>query len=29
MRDRRLTTLDEAAILAEMRRIGETVRQMR
>jgi 5-methylthioadenosine/S-adenosylhomocysteine deaminase len=29
MRDRRLTALDEAAILAEMRRIGETVRQMR
>ena len=29
MRDRRLTALDEAAILSEMRSIGETVRQMR
>ncbi|WP_417911514.1 amidohydrolase [Candidatus Electronema sp. TJ] len=29
MRDRRLTTLDENAILAEMERIGATVRQMR
>jgi len=27
MRDRRLTTLDEAAILAEMEKIGETVRR--
>jgi 5-methylthioadenosine/S-adenosylhomocysteine deaminase len=29
MRDRQLTTLDEAAILAEMGRIGSAVRQMR
>ncbi len=29
MRDRQLTTLDEAAILAKMGRIGETVRAMR
>jgi 5-methylthioadenosine/S-adenosylhomocysteine deaminase len=29
MRDRRLTTLDEAAILENMKQIGETVREMR
>lgn len=29
MRDRRLTTLDEAAVLAEMEKIGKTVQQMR
>ena len=28
MRDRQLTTLDEPAILAEMRRIGEKVRNL-
>ncbi|MCI5122290.1 MAG: S-adenosylhomocysteine deaminase, partial [Candidatus Electrothrix sp. AUS4] len=28
MRDRKLTTLDETAILAEMKRIGEVVRRM-
>ncbi|MCI5158581.1 MAG: amidohydrolase, partial [Candidatus Electrothrix sp. AUS1_2] len=28
MRDRRLTTLDEAAILTEMKRVGEEVRRM-
>ncbi len=28
MRDRRLTTLNEAAVLAEMERIGETIRHM-
>lgn len=29
MRNRQLTTLDEAAVLAEMGKIGETVRRMR